>query len=121
MAKPPSIISGTRKAMVLEPLRRTKYFPPGGYLPAFAFGKLGIAVCEELLADVLGHMVAGGAIFDKMQQFSCRCMLHGDVLHSLFLFGGIIAHVMLLGKRTLPLCRTKQGQHLCICPYLVEL
>nr|DAZ22934.1 MAG TPA: hypothetical protein [Caudoviricetes sp.] len=48
-------------------------------------------------------------------------MLHGDVLHSLFLFGGIIAHVMLLGKRTLPLCRTKQGQHLCICPYLVEL
>ena len=67
------------------------------------------------------HMVAGGAIFDKMQQFSCRCMLHGDVLHSLFLFGGIIAHVMLLGKRTLPLCRTKRGQHLCICPYLVEL
>jgi len=95
--------------------------PAGGYLPAFAFGKLGIAVCEELLADVLGHMVAGGAIFDKMQQFSCRCMLHGDVLHSLFLFGGIIAHVMLLGKRTLPLRRTKRGRHLCICPYLVEL
>ena len=116
MAKPPVIVSGTRKAMVLD-----KVFAAGPDLPALALGKLGIAVCEELLADVLGHVVAGGAIFDKMQQFSCRCVLHGDVLHSLFLLSGIIAHVTLLGKRTLPLCRTKQGPHLCICPYLAEL
>ena len=50
------------------------------HVPLLALGKLMVALRKKFLPNVLGHMIAGGAIFNEVQQFLCR-----HTAHSIFL------------------------------------
>ena len=50
------------------------------HVPLLALGKLMVALRKKFLPNVLGHMIAGGAIFNEVQQFLCR-----HTAHSVFL------------------------------------